>query len=248
MEHGNQLGMWMASSAVASTWLWASGAMKKPGDIPGGFLAATLIGITLLCQSHASIFLMGLALLPLLVARISRGRISWRASAAVALGVVTLVVLALAARRGFNLGALRLDAANFFKGINKSSFTWRLARSEDFLPVAMQRPWLGWARADWRPEGLRFVNPVNLPLWLLALGMYGVVGLAAQTVAWLWPAARATWSRHPSFLGTSGGATGAMLALVAINYLDSFSNSTAILPILAALGGLNRPPANRPNL
>src|SRR6185312_9557604 len=215
--------------------------------VPGGLLAASLIGITLLCQSHASILLMGMALLPLLVGRVSRGRAPWRGVVAVIVGLAVLAVFLLAARRGFNLASLRVDVAHFFRGISKSSFTWRLARSEEFLPIAMQRPWLGWARADWRPEGLPFVNPVNLPLWLLALGMYGVVGLASLTATWLVPVARAIGRRHPSWLGPSGGTTGAMIALVAINYLDSFSNSTAILPILAAVGGLNSSSGRRPD-
>jgi hypothetical protein len=243
-EHGNQLGMWMASSAVAATWLWASGAVKRPGGIPGGLLAASLIGATLLCQSHASILLMGLALLPLPIARVSRGQAPWKGAAAVVVGLGASVAFLLAARRGFHLGALRVDAAHFFRGISKSSFTWRLARSEEFLPIAMQRPWLGWARADWKPGGVPFVNPVNLPLGLLALGMYGVVGLAAMTATWIVPLALAIGRRHPSRPGPGGGATGAMIALVAITFLDSFSNSTVILPILAAVGGLN-PPTDR---
>ena len=241
-EHGNQLGMWMAGSAVAATWLWASGASKRPFGIPGGVLAAVLIGATLSCQSHGSIVLLGVALSPLLVARLGRGRFPWRAAVALAVAAGCLAIFSLAARRGFDLGALRLDVGNFFKGINKSSFTWRLSRSEEFLPAALRRPWLGSARPDWRANGLPFTNPVNLPLWLLVLGMYGLVGLAASMATWLVPPARAA-RRGPlrAWTGPAGGATGALVALVAINYLDSFSNSVAILPILAAVGGLNRP-------
>jgi hypothetical protein len=238
----------MASSAVAATWLWASGAVKRPGGIPGGILSATLIGITLLCQSHASIVLMGLALLPLLLPRIFRGRLrmpSWKTMTAVGAGLVALTVVVLAARRGFNPGALRADATQFFRGISKTSFSWRLARTEEFLPVALQRPWLGWGRADWRPEGRLFLNPVNLPLWLLALGMYGLAGLSALTAAWFVPLTRAIKQRYPSKLGPAGGATGALIALVAINYLDGFSNSTMILPVLAAVGSLNQPSGQR---
>ncbi len=247
MEHGNQLGIWMASSAVLATWLWASGAVKRPGGVPGGVLSSCLIGITLLCQSHASILLMGLALLPLLIPRIFRGRMpSWKMMAAIASGLVALGVLLLMARKGFSLSLLRADTAQFFRGIRKTSFSWRLARTEDFLPIALQRPWLGWGRANWRPEGLPFLNPVNLPFWLLALGIYGVAGLSASMATWLVPLTGALKRRYPSKLGPSGGATGALVALVVLNFLDGFSNSTMILPVLAAVASLNQPPGQRP--
>lgn len=246
-EHGNQLGIWMAGSAVAATWVWASGAVKKPGGVPGGVLATTLIGITVLCQSLGSILLMGLVLLPLLAGRVVRGRVPWRAAAVVLVAVVLLLAFLLAARSGFNPGSMRIAARDFFRGISKTSFTWRLARSEEFLPVALQRAWLGRARADWMPDGQRFVNPVNLPLWLLALGMYGVAGLSALSAIWLVPLARVFRGRGPrSWFTPAGGGTGALVALVAIHYLDSFSNAVVILPVLAAVGGLNRPVGDRP--
>ncbi len=241
-EHGNQLGMWMASSALAVTWLWGSGAMKRPGGIPGGVLSAVLIGATLLCQSHGSILLLGMALVPLAVARLPKGRLVWRWAALVAVGLACLAIGLLVARKGLNAGSLRLAVGDFFKGISKSSFTWRLARSEQFVPIALQRPWLGWGRANWRAENLTFTNPVNLSIWLLTLGMYGLFGLAALMATWLLPLIRSFGPRtYPTLFGPSGGATGALVALVAINFLDGFSNSVTILPILAAVGGLNRP-------
>ena len=245
MEHGNQLGMWMANSAVAATWLRASGASKKPGGLPGMVLATLLIGLTLLCQSSSSIVLMVLALLPLVVGRLFQGRLRCRTIVGAIAGLVILMALFLASMRGFDLSSLRNEARNFFLGIQKTSFTWRLARTEQYLPIATLRPWLGWGRADWNLEGHLFINPVNFPLWLLTLGMYGSCGLVALTAIWVLPLARAIWRRQNSWLGPSGGATGTLVALVVINFLDTFSNSVVILPILAAIGGLNRPSADR---
>jgi hypothetical protein len=247
-EHGNQLGIWMASSALAATWIWASGAVRRPGGVPGGVLAACLIGVTLLCQSHSSILLLGLALLPLLVAHFSGSRVSWRWVSLAGLGFAFLAIFLFAASKGFNLAAIRLGVGGFFKGMGKSSFTWRMARTGDYLPIVLQHPWLGWARADWRPKGLPFVNPVNLPLWLLVPGMYGLVGLAALAATWLVPLARAVRAGHlRSWFQPSRGATGALVAVVAINALDSFSNSVVILPILAAVGALARSADRRKN-
>ena len=241
-EHGNQLGMWLASSALAATWLWASGANKKPGGVAGGPLSAALIGATLLCQSHGSIVLLGLALAPLAVARPMKSRLPWRWIISIALGLAFVGIGLLVARKVVAAGSLRLAVGSFFKGLDKASFTWRLARTEEFLPIAWQHPWLGWARADWRGDGLGFVNPVNLSTWLLTLGLYGVLGVAALLTTWLLPLVRTfRLVSFRSWTGPSGGATGALVALVAINFLDTFSNSVVILPIMAAVGGLNRP-------
>lgn len=245
MEHGNQLGTGMASSALAATWLWASGVMKRPGGIPGGPLAGVLIALTVLCQSHASIVLLGLCLTPLLVGRVGRGRSVWKIAGVLVLVLGVLVIGLEAARRGFSPSAIRADAAGFFRGISKSSFTWRLARTEEFLPVALQRPVLGWGRADWRTDGQTFVNPVNLPIELLGVGMYGLVGGLALLAVWLVPLARQARRWGPALIGPGAGATGALIALVALQFLDGLSNATILFPVLAALGALNRPVVER---
>jgi hypothetical protein len=245
MEHGNQLGIWLASSALAATWLWASGASKKPGGMPIGVLAGILVGLTVLCQSHASIVLLGLGLLPILIGKVGRGRNFWKVAGVLVLGFVILAIGLEASRRGFSPSAIRADAAGFFRGISKSSFTWRLARTEEFLPLALQRPWLGWARADWRPDGQPFLNPVNLPIELLAIGMYGLVGVLAILGVWLVPLFRGVRRWTPAMIGPSAGATGALIALVAINFVDGISNATVVLPILGAVGALNRPDIER---
>jgi hypothetical protein len=249
LEHGNQLGMWMASSAVAATWLRFSGAALRPWGIPGEVLAATLVVATILCQSLASILYMAAALLPMLAGRLPARAWSWRLAVIGALVMAGLAVTLLAARRGFDPAALRVDARDFFHALRKGSFTWRLARSQDFLPVAMHRPILGWARPDWGPGGRPFLNPVNLGFWLLAFGMYGVVGLAASTAAWLAPAVRAIphLLRGRRWLGPAEGASGALAALLVIHAIDGLTNAVMILPLLAAAGGLNRPARTRPD-
>ncbi len=241
MEHGNQLGIWMAGSALMATWVWASGVFKKPGGMPGGVLAGLLIGATVLCQSHSSIILLGLGLLSLMIAKTPQRRFSWRITGATLLGLAVLAVGLEAARRGFQPAAIRADIASFFRSISKSSFTWRLARTEDYLPVALQRPWLGWARADWRPGNLPFVNPVNLPIELLITGMFGLVGVGSLLMIWLIPLIRGFGRWTPAMIKPEAGATGAMIALVAIHAIDGLSNATVVLPVLAAIGGLSGP-------
>ena len=241
-EHGNQLGTWMAGSALVATWLWASGAIRRPGGLPGGVVAAILVGATLACQSHGSIALLGLALMPLAFARASGDRVLWLRGGLVALTAATILAGLLVAGRAVAAGSLRLAVRGIFLGLSKTSFTWRLARFEEFLPITWQHPWLGWGRPDWGGPGHPLPNPVNLAAWLLWLGMYGSIGLLAVLATWLVPSIRAAWRGSPrSWCGPSRGATGALVALVALNFLDQFANAAAVLPVVAALGGLNRP-------
>ena len=239
LEHGNQLGIWMASSALAATWSWADGSFKALGKLPGGVVASILVGATLLCQSLGSILLLAAGLIPLLASRRIAGRISGRTAIGLTLGLAALAVLTFAARQGFRPRAIGIEVVGFFKSINKSSFTWRMARSLDYLPVALGHPNLGWARPDWRPEGYGFLNPVNLSIWLLTLGMYGILGLSALVAAWLIPLAKFIRLDGGNPTGKNPGDGGRTLAaLVAVQFLDGFSNAVVILPLLAAVGGL----------
>ena len=44
LEHGNQLGTWLASSAMAAAWLWRSGQLRRFWGMPGGLVAAAAGG------------------------------------------------------------------------------------------------------------------------------------------------------------------------------------------------------------
>ena len=241
LEHGNQLGMWLASSALVATWLWASRVVRKPGGIPGGWLAACLIALTIICQSHGSIVLLGIGLLPLVFHKLGWRWLNWRSVLGSGALVVILSGLLEAVRRGFQPQAIRNDVVGFFRGINKTSFTWRLARTADFLPVALRRPVQGWARDNWRGDGLTFLDPAALPAWLMVFGKWGSLSLISVLGVWLVPMIQQAKRWSSAMLGPSLGATGALVVLVLINFLDAFSNSTIILPIIAAIGGLVRP-------
>src|SRR5581483_6235267 len=117
------------------------------------------------------------------------------------------------------LPEVRSQVRGLFGAVGKGSFTWRLARSEDYLPRIGQEPILGWGRADWldRP----FVNPINLGLWLLTLGMYGIIGLASATAVLVWPILKVV-RRLPgrSWLRPEGVAVAVTALLLAINLVD----------------------------
>lgn len=246
LEHGNQLGMWLASAAVAGAWL--AGSAPSKWSLAARLGAAALVALALIGQSHASLAFMLIALVPLAIPAQPDLRRAFRVFlVAVALLAVVAAIYAvpMLAR---DPGRLRGQVRAVFHGIGKSSLTWRLARSEEFLPRALERPLAGWCVADWSPgpDG-EFVNPVNLGLWLLALGRYGILGLAASTAVLVVPIVRSLWRRWPRDpLRTAPGAVLATL-LLAMNAADSLSNSVLILPIVAVAGGLSTRSGFRPS-
>jgi hypothetical protein len=245
LEHGNQLGTWMAVAAVAAVWLWRSERMPRVAGIPGGFAAGVLVAACVLFQSHTAVFLMMVVVVPLMLFGGSFS-VSRSVHAALASGVLVLAVaaatgLALIAAEGGSLPGLRNGVRDLFRSIGKTSFTWRLARSHEDLAHIAQRPFLGWAQPDWSAaaDG-RFVNPVNLGLWLMTLGTYGLIGLACVTTILLLPVA-VVLRKLPLLEWTSGRRSAIALtaALLLIATLDSLLNSVFLLPLLAGAGGIS---------
>jgi hypothetical protein len=251
LEHGNQLGVWIAATTVAAAWLWWSGRMTSVARLPGRAVAAGLLAAGLVFQSHGAIgiTLIVLALLPLCSSgNWSRrpGGLSANRSAAAAVGAGVLAValagsVAVLAAGDLSGSGLRGKVRGLFYGIGKSSFTWRLARSEENLQQIEERPVLGWGRADWsHGTGGTFVNPVNLGFWLLDLGMFGAVGLIAAGATLLLPVVE-VFRKVPFAAWTDPGYASVVLAalLLVIVAVDALSNSVVLLPLVAGAGGIH---------
>lgn len=244
LEHGNQLGLWLAVSAVAAVWLWWAGRLPAFGRLAPGVIATALVTATLLAQSVGAIVLMGLALVPLAwlgrTARAGAARVS-NNTPIIAFGLALVIMTVLAVWLAADPGKARAVARGSFSSVGKGSFTWRMARTEESFGRIALRPWLGWGRSDWSgaPEG-RFVNPVNLPLWLLSTGMFGASGTLALLAIVTVPVVAAL-RRLPvgAWLSPSGSAVALIAVLVLVQLGDSLVNSTWLPPISAGLGGLN---------
>ena len=238
LEDGNQLGIWMATSALIAIWLWRRRLVAAMFGIPIVWIAAILLVVTLLCQSVGSIVIL-LCLLPFVFTRQSYLP---RAVAALFL----LAMLAFMALRVANFISLRSlvehnavahSAAEFFKGIQRQSFGWRLSQDEKHLGAAMEEPLLGSGAWDWwrasesRPWGL----------WLLALGMYGLAGLLALECLQLLPIARTLWSPPARDDTQAYDLRNALAAAILMSAIDNLLNGSMILPLLLVVGGLSAP-------
>ncbi len=244
LEHGNQLGMWSATAAVAAVWLWSARQMPEIARLPGWVAASVLVAACVLFQSHGALIIALAVLTPLSLAG---RRLHWLprpAHAVLGAGVLLMVLAAATAVVGMQSGSwsgLRLKVRGVFHDIGKASFTWRLARYEESLPRILQRPVLGWAQPNWSVAGDgAFRDPVGLGFWLLALGMFGTVGLACWLALLVVPVAQVV-RKVPASEWVRGRSSAIVLTaiLLAMNTVDSLFNSVFLLPLLAGAGGIN---------
>ena len=240
LEHGNQLGSWVATSAVAAVWLWRSGRLPSVTGASGAVAATALVALCLLCQSLGSIVLMIAVLVPVIAAS-GLGRDRYRVIVVGAIATVVLIGLLLVSGMGIGRIGMRGKVREMFSGIGKGSFTWRLARYEENVPRALENPLVGSARPNWSVAPDRtFFDPAALGLWLFALGSYGVVGLVLVASVFMTPIVEVLkWLPIRSWLNPGSSAVTLAAVLLLMNGLDALFNSVFVLPLLAGAGGIH---------
>ncbi|MBI1369214.1 MAG: hypothetical protein GC162_11250 [Planctomycetes bacterium] len=237
LEDGNQLGMWMASAALAAVWMWRRGIMRNLIGLPGGVVAGVLTLVTLLCQSVGSILLLFAGVIGLSL--IARFRARWILAAVIALPILYLGARATGlASVGGKLEHtwIGAQAKRVLIDAGLKSLGWRLKREEEHLKRVWERPLLGWGRSDWwnRDEAVR-----PWGMWMLELGTYGIVGLTAWMLIGLVPLGGVIWQcDRPRMRYGANAATIALAAVLAINAVDAFLNSTFLVIFIALAGGL----------
>ena len=238
LEHGNQLGAWMASSAMTAAWIWRSGQLPRFWGMPGAFVAGLLVAASLLTQSAGAVLLLLLGLALLEVVR--RSDRKWPIVAVLALPLAFVGARAanlfdaksLALRTG--VGRRLVEAST---KLDRRSFGWRLRVEERAARVALRRPWLGWSRWDWWREASTGERPWGL--FSLVAGMYGVAGWSLLIGSLALPIAAFLNLGPPrSWVTPSRASAAAMAWSLALNELDAILNSNVLLPYLAAAGGL----------
>lgn len=236
MEGGNQLGIWMATSALIAVWLWTRRSVSRILGLPIAWVAALLFVVTLLCQSGGSILLL-LGLLPFVF--VSQRHLPRIIS--VALVAVVIAFAALRLENAFSVHGLVEHnpavhaVAGFLRQIGRGSFGWRMSVDERHVNLALERPILGsgdwkwWSQGDLRPWGL----------WLLVFGLYGVVGLAAFEALLLLPVMRSVWFTRARADVEDFNLRHALAAALLMSAIDNLLNSSMILPLLLVVGGMS---------
>ncbi len=240
LEDGNQLGIWMATSALIAIWLWRRRLAGPILGIPIAWISGALFVVTLLCQSGGSIVIL-FCLLPFVFVR--QNYLPRVLAALLLLGVVGSMGLRLA-----NVVSLQSlvkhnrvasSAAHFLKGIKRGSFGWRLSQDERHVTIALEKPLLGSGEWDWWRASATSSRPWSL--WLLAFGMYGSVGLLALECLQLLPVARVLWGRLAPGDIAGFDLRGALASAILMSAIDNLLNGSMILPLLLLVGGLSTP-------
>jgi hypothetical protein len=228
----------MATSALIAIWLWRHRLVNAIFGIPIAWISATLLGVTLLCQSGGSIVLL-FCLLPFAFVR--RSYLPRVLAALLLVGIAGSIGLRLAntisLRSLVEHNPAAYASARFLKEIKRGSFGWRLSQDERHVTSALNEPLLGSGQWNWWKAS----SSRPWSLWLLAFGMYGMVGLLALECLQLLPVARVLWA--PFARGAIEGLElrNALAAAVLMSAIDNLLNGSMILPLLLVIGGLSAP-------
>jgi len=235
LEDGNQLGIWMAASALIAISLASRKLAPRILRLPIVWVAAALTATTVLCQSAGSIVLL-VVLLPLTL--LQRRVVPRTLVALMVFGVVAFALIRMSGR--INLRSLATHTpivrsiANGLGEIGRHSLVWRMARDEGHMAAALKTPILGSGEWNWWRHG----NTRPWSLWLLIFGMYGIVGLAAFSSILFLPVLRASWLPPPGIGPRAAQLRLAIAALILMVAFDDLLNSAMILPYLLAMGAM----------
>jgi hypothetical protein len=241
MENGLALGMWMCAASFIGFVLWKSGSLRW---IRGASVGALLVVLTLtavLCKSFGALALL------------ATGELVYWLSLRFKTAIPVLCLIAAAplylglrltgAWSGESLAVASSQLSNEERA---DSLRYRLQNEELLVARAMQRPVSGWGRFGRflvRDEAGR---QLSIPdgLWVIMLGQFGLVGLAALPGVLLLPILLLlgrypvrTWG-HPLVAPAAGLAI--VLTLFMIDNLFNAMSNPVFLLAAGALAGLRR--------
>lgn len=239
MQHGLAVAMFMGTAAVCGLWLWTAGKVRAVriwgGSVPTWIPAIGLFAVAAACRSSYALLLMLGGTGALLASRVLSTRV-------ILMGMLLIAPLYIAARTvgGWD-GQLLRDAAAVMGQDREGSLGVRLD-SEDALwrwvqgNVRLGRGRLSDLMSADRDEWGRFIPD---GLWLIALGKYGMAGLAAMLGVLLLPPGVYLLRNRPRELMGAEAAGATVLATVLVLYaMDNLLNAMVNPIYLLAAGGM----------
>lgn len=236
LQHGLAVGMWMTSASLVGLWMWQCKALKSVMGIPMFVLVPTLLVTTLLCKSTGGLLFLaaGIGILY---------SILWTRTP-----IFLLIVLSVApaymyirASRIWDGASAVVAADKFFGPERAQSLGVRIHAENVLADHALEQPWFGWGR--WNRNRVYDIRGKDMAptdgLWILTLGVDGVVGLVAFTLAILLPPLL-VWARCPLKMWKHPGVAPAvaMAVLLSLYMLDNILNAMPDPIFTLALGGL----------
>ncbi|HYE01905.1 MAG TPA: hypothetical protein VD963_01590 [Phycisphaerales bacterium] len=236
MQHGLMVAAWMMSAAVIAAWLWSTGAARRVLGSPVGLVAGVLLVVAVLCKSVGAIALLLVGLACLVAVRYLRLGVVLACLAVAPLGYIWL-----RGPVGWD-GAPLVDAAALVAGGDRAqSLGFRLHNENMLYARAMQRPLLGWGRMGEnrvRGDELEDVSTTD-GMWIIAVGVNGVVGLAALYWWLLTPPLLVLWRlRRVPLTWPQRGPIYGLVTVLLLFAADTIPNSMVNPVFVLIAGGL----------
>ncbi len=177
--------MFMGVCSILAFWMWMTQSPTKIWGIRIGWIALTLIGITVLCKALGGLVLMAGGMAALMMTR-------WPKTKFAAVCLIMAAPLYIVSRaNGHWDGQTLIDAAQHVSKDRANSLEFRLKNENLLVAKALEQPWWGWG--GWRrshvfdPFDHRDLTIVD-GLWILTFGEHGIIGLVALLTMVLGPA------------------------------------------------------------
>jgi hypothetical protein len=224
LANGLTVTMFMGICTVIAYWLWLSGSLKKLWTIPSFWIFATLLMTTIFCKALGGIVITmgGLGVLTM---------VRWPKTK---LPVLALILAAptymLVRSSGDWSGDKLVQMASVYSRDRANSLQFRLKMENMLAGKAFRQPWLGWG--GWNRSHVYDLDSgrdlvLVDGLWIIMLGEYGIIGLAALTSMVLLPALL-LWRRIAtrSWLDPACAAPVALAVVSALYMIDGLFNAT----------------------
>ncbi len=236
LSNALELGLWMSTVTSISWWLWRSKVYRSLLGIPSRIVFASLFLFTILCRSTGAIILMIFSLATL--------GACWRFQAKWPMWAMLFAAPLYCTLRitGLWSGAQAVELSRIL--INESrarSLEYRVINDELMIAKVFQRPLLGWGRfgRSMVYDDYNRILSVTDGMWIVYLGMNGMVGLIFMEASMLTPAAAfirrvpiARW-RDPEIAASIAIAT-----IVSLCMIDGLFNGQLNLLYVMGAGGL----------
>lgn len=233
MQTGLALGLFMAVGALCAFWLWRTGALDKVAGVPVSWALAILGATVLLTKSLGAIILLATSVVLLESTRRLR-------TAALLLALAAIPPAYCVARlSGWNADRLTTFVGEVVNAERAQSVQFRIENERLLIEKAMLKPWLGWGafgRSFVYDEDGRRLTVVD-SMWIIVLGVRGLVGLIAVGATLLIPPLLLLWTFPARQWGNPRLAPAAVLAVALLLWTVDDLLNFMMTPVFPAIAG-----------
>jgi hypothetical protein len=234
MASGLMLGMWMTAASLCGVWLWFTGSLTRLGRYKASTLVVALVIVTILCKSTGSLVLLAAGLGTLWAIRYTRVAFLYFLLCAVPIAYPIIRA------GGMWDGSQAVAFAKSTVGADRAQSLQFRFRNEDMLSEkALRRATWGWGRfgkSRVYDENGKDISTTD-GLWIITLGISGIVGLTAVTTIYLLPGIRFWWrTRAADWSDPSFAAISAFSVILGMYAIDNILNAM-INPVVTVCMG-----------